>query len=208
MSTTEEQLNPEDEEAPDDDETPSTEEDEQTHDPGPVSDPPTDTPSEPPSESPSTSDEPQSNVPTENSDTPNTDSSDIPDDYQAAMNDSDFDQKKLTEMLNSYAKAFREEFEEKSKIEPENIEGYTRDFFRQNIHGAAAQVVWLCNNASSESVRLRAAETIIKEALADSRAEGDPIKEILKNLQTTGGPKLGIPAHKSHIKKPKPNPLP
>jgi hypothetical protein len=67
----------------------------------------------------------------------------------------------------------------------ENVERYTRDFFRKNLAQAAAQVVWLSSNASSDSVRLNACKIIIKEALEDARSEGDPLKELLGQLQNT-----------------------
>ena len=63
-----------------------------------------------------------------------------------------------------------------------NVEKYTRQFFRQNLPDAAAQVVWLSCNSTSDSVRLRACQIIIKEALEDARAEGDPIKDLLHDL--------------------------
>lgn len=92
-------------------------------------------------------------------------------------------QENLQSKLNEYHKAFAEEFETKTKAAPENVEQYTRDFFKENIHMAAAQIVWLAGNAESESVRLRACSTIVSEALQDARASGDPIKDIINGLK-------------------------
>jgi len=98
----------------------------------------------------------------------------------------------LAKELKSYAKALREEFaretaEENSTsglTEPvSNVEKYTRQFFRQNLPDAAAQIVWLSCNSDSDSVRLRACQIIIKEALEDARVEGDPIKDLLSDLK-------------------------
>ena len=85
--------------------------------------------------------------------------------------------------LNEYHKAFAEEFETKTKAAPENVEEYTKEFFKQNIHMAAAQIVWLAGNAESESIKLRAATTVVQEALADARADGDPIRDIINGLK-------------------------
>ena len=99
------------------------------------------------------------------------------------MNDDELTQESLQSKLNEYHKAFAEEFEEKTKAAPENVEEYTRDFFKENIHMAAAQIVWLAGNAESESIRLNASKTIVTEALADASADGDPIKDIINGLK-------------------------
>ena len=93
----------------------------------------------------------------------------------------------LQATLNSYAQAIKEEYEQTLAAENDlsNVEGYTRDFFKKNVHSAAAQIVWLANNAESESVKLKAATTVIHEALADARADGDPIKLLLAELTAT-----------------------
>lgn len=104
------------------------------------------------------------------------------DEFDELNNDPELTQESLQEKLNSYAAAFRQEFEEKSKVAPENVEAYTKDFFKANIHSAAAQIVWLSNNADSESVRLQASKLVVQEALTDARADGDPIKDLLESL--------------------------
>jgi hypothetical protein len=92
-------------------------------------------------------------------------------------------QEGLQEKLNAYHKALSEEFAVKAKAAPENTEEYTREFFKDNVHLAAAQIVWLAGNAESESVKLNACKTIVTEALADARADGDPIKDIINGLK-------------------------
>ena len=98
----------------------------------------------------------------------------------------------LKKELHDYAKALREEFAREQDQEnstagltdpTSNAEKYTRQFFRQNLPDAAAQIVWLSCNSDSDSVRLRACQIIIKEALEDARAEGDPIKDLLSDLK-------------------------
>jgi hypothetical protein len=96
--------------------------------------------------------------------------------------------------LHSYAAALRQEFEltnNSKSSAPEdhaNVERYTRDFFKKNLAHAAAQVVWLSSNSDSDSIRLRASMFIIKEALAASAAEGDPISELLSQLKSPTQP--------------------
>jgi hypothetical protein len=92
-------------------------------------------------------------------------------------------QETLQAKLNAYHEAYKQEFLEKTATSPENVEEYTRDFFKQNIHMAAAQIVWLAGNAESESVKLRASQLIVSEALVDDRASGDPIKNIIEGLK-------------------------
>jgi len=87
--------------------------------------------------------------------------------------------------LANYKKALEQEFA--SHPDPadraaENVEKYTRDFFKKHMASAAAQIVWLSANSTSDSVRLRACQIIVKEALEDARADGDPVKDLLKDL--------------------------
>ena len=97
-------------------------------------------------------------------------------------------------MRENYAKALQEEFQRESALDDgldslddpvSNVEKYTRKFFRQNLPDAAAQIVWLSANSSSDSIRLRASTFIVKEALEDARVEGDPIKDLLQSLALT-----------------------
>lgn len=100
----------------------------------------------------------------------------------------------IKRMRANYAKALQEEFAREetqdtvlSGLEDpiSNVEKYTRKFFRQNLPDAAAQIVWLSCNSTSDSIRLRASQFIVKEALEDARAEGDPIKDLLQSLSLT-----------------------
>jgi hypothetical protein len=97
-------------------------------------------------------------------------------------------------MREKYAKALQEEFSKEDEENQalagledpvSNVEKYTRQFFRQNLPDAAAQIVWLSANSTSDSIRLRASTFIVKEALEDARAEGDPIKDLLQSLALT-----------------------
>lgn len=116
--------------------------------------------------------------PTEPSNTPKTDVLKFgPDDAQ------------LQKELQDYARAIRQEFAETNQLSglgdgPEsNVEKYTRSFFKNNLADAVAQIVWLACNATSDSVRLRASQIIVKEALEDCRTDGDPIKELFAMLK-------------------------
>lgn len=88
-----------------------------------------------------------------------------------------------TKALNDYALALREEFEQKTNAEPENIELHTLEFFKANAHSAAAQIVHLANNAESESVRLAASKLVLQSGVKAQEAEKDPLKAILDGLK-------------------------
>jgi hypothetical protein len=102
----------------------------------------------------------------------------------------------IAEMRRKYSDALQQEFAREQELDPNdgltglddpvsNVEKYTRKFFRQNLPDAAAQIVWLSANSDSDSIRLRASQFIVKEALEDARAEGDPIRDLLQSLQMT-----------------------
>jgi hypothetical protein len=103
-------------------------------------------------------------------------------DFEKLNDDPDLTQEKVQDMLNGYAQAFREEFEEKTKKAPENVIEYTQDFFKKNINAAAAQIVWLTTNSTSDAIRLAASKYVIEQASKDAKADGDPIKQMLKQL--------------------------
>lgn len=98
------------------------------------------------------------------------------------MDENEVTSENVHQYLNEYAAAMRSEFEDKTKATPDNVEAYTTDFFKSNIHAAAAQIVFLATNSDSDSVKLRASQFIIERALTDGRADGDPIKDLLKKL--------------------------
>ena len=109
----------------------------------------------------------------------NTDNTDTP--LQFGLSD-----EALQAELHSYAQALRQEFEltqaKQADNETTNVERYTRDFFKKNLAHAAAQIVWLSSNSTSDSIRLKASQFIVKEALAASIGDGDPIAELLREL--------------------------
>jgi hypothetical protein len=88
----------------------------------------------------------------------------------------------LQEELNKYVEAFQQEYETASQEQPENVEEFTRDFFKKNVPAAAAQIVWLANAAESENVRASMSKYVIEAAMATANADGDPIKELLSSL--------------------------
>ena len=105
-----------------------------------------------------------------------------PRDFDSLMGDDSLTQESLQAELNKYAEAFRQEYELNTNVDPSNVEEYTKDFFRKNVHSAAAQIVWLANNAESESVRGNMAKYVVEAAVAEGDAAGDPIKDLLKKL--------------------------
>jgi len=107
------------------------------------------------------------------------------DELNAQAENGELTDESLQEKLNQYSLALQQEYETKTEVAPENIEEYTRDFFKKNIHMAAAQIVWLAGNASKESTKLNAAKYVVEAALAEGRADGDPIKELLRSLQNS-----------------------
>lgn len=91
--------------------------------------------------------------------------------------------KNLQEQHAAYVKALNEEFERKTAVEPENVDQHMKDFFKANVHYAAAQVVHLSMHADSETVRLSASKLIITEARQAEEAAKDPMKAIIEGLQ-------------------------
>src|SRR5687768_3543538 len=108
-------------------------------------------------------------------------------DFEELMADDDLTEEKLQERLKAYQQAYKEEFEVALKNDEAlaNVETYTRDFFKKNVSEAAAQIVWLSQNSTSDSVRLAACKLVVSEALIDSRSDGDGINEIIKKLQSS-----------------------
>lgn len=70
-----------------------------------------------------------------------------------------------------------------SKDSAKAILEHTRQLFRRNLPSACAQIVWLANNSPSDSVRLRASQVILKQALEDATMDQDPLSDILASLQ-------------------------
>jgi hypothetical protein len=103
-------------------------------------------------------------------------------DFDSLMGDNTLTPDSLQAELNKYAEAFKQEYELNSAADPSQVHEYTKDFFRKNVHSAAAQIVWLANSAESESVRMNASKYIVEAALAEGDAAGDPIKDLLNRL--------------------------
>lgn len=88
----------------------------------------------------------------------------------------------LQDKLHRYSLAMQQEFEIKNSKDPENVEANVKDFFRKNVNAALAQVVWLANYSTADSVRLNASKYVIEKACLESKDAGDPIKDLLKAL--------------------------
>ena len=86
--------------------------------------------------------------------------------------------------LANYAKAIQEEYETQRAATPEDeVVTSTKEFFRNHIGEAAAQIVYLANNAASETVRLNASKYVIEEANAKSdTGRGSEIDNLLEKL--------------------------
>lgn len=94
------------------------------------------------------------------------------------------DDKAVQAEMQAYALAVQQEYEraEATSTIP-NVVTSTRDFFKKHVDVAAAQVLYLAIHSTSDSVKLNASKLIITEALADARAAGDPIKDLLDELR-------------------------
>lgn len=119
-------------------------------------------------------------------DTPNNDE---PRTYEEMMNDDNLTEESLQDELRKYKEAYQQEYEIKMKrvadgeVDPKQITDYTRDYFKANLAGAAAQIVWLSSNADSETVSLSASKFVVEQALTDAKVDGDPVAALLAQLQ-------------------------
>lgn len=104
--------------------------------------------------------------------------------FEKLMNDSGLTEESLQAELNRYSASLHKELQDSLAQEPENVEEYTRNFFKKNVHSAAAQIVWLSNNADSESVKFSASKYVVGMALEVEKDDKDPLKSILKSLTT------------------------
>lgn len=87
--------------------------------------------------------------------------------------------------LQKYAEAVRQEFakSEQDRQEQLNKQTLTGEFFKGHVATAAAQLVWLSQNADSEAVRAACSKFIVNEANREATADGDPIRDLLKELK-------------------------
>lgn len=107
----------------------------------------------------------------------------VPKSYDELAADPELTEEKLQQELTNYAQALREEFERRNGDEPEEVASHTHDFFKANVHHAAAQIVWLSINAESETVKLNASKFIVSQAVSEEEARQDPLKAILEGLK-------------------------
>lgn len=91
-------------------------------------------------------------------------------------------QDKMEEIIREYAQSVREEFKIAAEADPDNIEEYARDFGRKHAGEALAQIHFLMHNADSETVKMNAAKYIVGLATDESSRDGDPVKQIVKEL--------------------------
>ena len=93
----------------------------------------------------------------------------------------------LEATLHQYATAVRQEFElaQSTTTAEDNAEQFAVDFAKKNMANSLAQIAWLSNNSMSDSVRLNASKYLVDVAREDAKKDGDPIKEMLKELTKT-----------------------
>jgi beta-lactamase class A len=92
----------------------------------------------------------------------------------------------LEKQLREYAQAVRSEFElasTRDKSAEDDAETFSVDFAKKNLGNNLAQLQWLAQNSTSDSVRANAAKYLVELARADARNDGDPIKKLLKELK-------------------------
>lgn len=85
--------------------------------------------------------------------------------------------------LNEYKAAFESEFRiADAGLPPANKEGSYRDYFKQHVPLAAARIVDLINNSTSDSVQFSACKFLLAEAFLGEGGETDPTVELLRQL--------------------------
>lgn len=104
-------------------------------------------------------------------------------DFNELNSGGDLTPEELNSALNEYATALRQEMEVKVEKEPESCEAHVREFFQSQVAVLSAQIVWLANNADSETVRLNASKYGIEIAIAAEKDAADPIADIIAKLQ-------------------------
>jgi ferritin-like protein len=84
--------------------------------------------------------------------------------------------------LHVYREALEQEYKTKVESSPDNVEKLTHEFFKANAAAAAAQIVYLSQNASSDSVRGSMSKYIVEAAKDEASKNGDPIRDLLKEF--------------------------
>lgn len=90
----------------------------------------------------------------------------------------------LQSKLAEYQRAYQQEYESgiTETTSDDDVKSITQDFFRRNVPIAAAQIVWLASNSSSDSVRGSMSKYVIQMAFDEEKDSGDPIKNLLREL--------------------------
>lgn len=93
-------------------------------------------------------------------------------------------QQSLESKLRSYHDAMRSEFEiaEKAKDEA-GAQKAVNEFLREHVPVALANIVYLMQHSTSDSVRLSASKTVINEVLKGELGAGDPVEELINSLK-------------------------
>jgi hypothetical protein len=94
-------------------------------------------------------------------------------------------QEKYKQEMQDYQKALQQEYEIAAKKDDslEDIAKTTAEFLAKHNPTAAAMVVYLMNNSTSDGVRLNASKYIIETVRnAHKDLPGDPVADILKSL--------------------------
>jgi beta-lactamase class A len=90
----------------------------------------------------------------------------------------------LEATLQSYAGAIRKEFElaQSSTSAEDNAEQFSEDFAKKNLANNLAQLQWLAQNSTSDSVRANCSKYLVELARQTAVEDGDPIKVLMKKL--------------------------
>lgn len=114
--------------------------------------------------------------------------------FEQMSSDPEFTEEDLRLELAKYSKALKEEFETSIAAEPENVAEHSQTYFKAHVPSAIAQLVWLANNAESETVRMNASKYVFEQASKKEEADKDPVSALLRKLvnndkkpQPTGG---------------------
>lgn len=102
------------------------------------------------------------------------------------MEDEPLTPETLQARLQKYHAAFESEFklaEEAANTEGESSKEITQRFFKEHVPVAAAHIIFLAQNSTSDAVRLSACKEIIKLGLESDVRTGDPIADLIEKLK-------------------------
>lgn len=97
----------------------------------------------------------------------------------------------LEKTLHDYATAVRQEFElaQSDTTAEDDAETFSIDFAKKNLGHNLAQIQWLAQNSTSDSVRGNMAKYLVELARESAREDGDPMVKLFKQLgQPTATP--------------------